>query len=675
MNIIKAPFRMHAGILWLVFFLHCVLFTGKIHAQSINACNNKFEKDSLIVLDRSEELKSVVFNYQKCDLNLSDFTYLGVDIHNKSSAKIIVDVQYFGPHKNHVNQGRYFVDAKTAETAKLILYRTKLKNDSPWYQYFEKVRGLPGGFTTHWNAFDLSEVKKVVVTISSEEPIDGDILIKAPKGIEKLRFDSSSLKNQKFPILDEMGQYVSDTWEGKINDVDTLTKLGLRDIKKYSKAKVSQEFSKYGGWKKGPKKEAKGFFYTTKQDGKWWFVDPEGYLFLSQGVTGVASNSSTSRKNRAVLFTDFEKEKSSPDWIYLKDSYQKNNTNFYELNLKRKYGFNWKEIHEQVTAGRMKSWGLNTYGAWSRPSTIKKHPFTLIIHPKKQGIGKISKMVDPFSEAFKQDLISKIKQLQKYKTDPWLLGVFVNNELHWGNEFTIPNEILKLKNHIPARKAFEKMLKNKYQSIEGLNKAWQSDFESFKSINDTDKSSFTTVFQKDMLSYFKHFTETYFKTTANELKKVLPNHLYFGSRFHGKVKYNKTLHKAASKYCDVISFNIYEYSVKDFKVHTEIDKPAIIGEFHFGTGSHGVWGVGLRSATSVEHQAQLYQQYMYDVIKHPSFIGAHWFQWVDQLATGRGSDGENFRIGIVNITDQPYKPLIEAIQKTSKELYQIRKNN
>jgi hypothetical protein len=41
-------------------------------------------------------------------------------------------------------------------------------------------------------------------------------------------------------------------------------------------------------------------------------------------------------------------------------------------------------------------------------------------------------------------------------------------------------------------------------------------------------------------------------------------------------------------------------------------------------------------------------------IEHPSFIGAHWFEWTDQLATGPGSDGENFRIGLVNTSNQPY---------------------
>ena len=40
--------------------------------------------------------------------------------------------------------------------------------------------------------------------------------------------------------------------------------------------------SKYGGFK-DIKVKATGFFHVEKIDEKWWFVDPEGYLFFSNG--------------------------------------------------------------------------------------------------------------------------------------------------------------------------------------------------------------------------------------------------------------------------------------------------------------------------------------------------------------------------------------------------------
>ncbi|UCF39498.1 MAG: hypothetical protein JSU96_13690, partial [Acidobacteriota bacterium] len=51
-------------------------------------------------------------------------------------------------------------------------------------------------------------------------------------------------------------------------------------------------------------------------------------------------------------------------------------------------------------------------------------------------------------------------------------------------------------------------------------------------------------------------------------------------------------------------------------------------------------------------------------------IGAHWFQWVDQPSTGR-YDGENYNIGLVDVTDRPYEELTEALKTTHQRLFKI----
>lgn len=654
------------------------MMVSSVMSQNINSCDenlgngNKFYK-----IDLSNDVKSIVFNYKKCNLNLSDFTYLSYYVNNASEKDIIVDVQYFGPQQRHVNQGRFFVAKQSKKQHNLILCRQKLPKTSSWEPYFPEVRGLPGHYVRHWNAFNLEEVKSVEISISSNDIFNSNDIIEVsnPFGYKSFEFASKDFKEQTLPLLDDMGQYASESWENKLSNLGALKTLGKKDIKKYANAKFNKGLSKYGGFKSAERQEAKGFFYTKKINGKWWFVDPNGYLFWSQGVTGTAKGSATSTKNRRALFSTFAKDKATTDWLNLKTSIDNNSINFYELNIKRKYGTDWEDMQDQVSSGRMKSWGLNTYGAWSSIPRVNKHPFTLIIHPNKQGIGNIKKMIDPFSDAFHQDLKRRLSWLESYKNDPWLLGVFVNNELHFRSEMDIPNEILGLNNDVPARKAFENMLRNKYGIIKSLNEAWGSNFDAFKNIRGNNEKQYTEQFNSDMMAYLQYFAETYYKLVATELKNVLPNHLYFGSRLHGEAKYNKPVQKAASKYCDVISFNIYEYSVKGFKIHTDIDKPALIGEFHFGTGSHGVWGVGLRSAYDLENQAALYEQYIKDASTHPNFVGAHWFQWADQPATGRGSDGENFRIGLVNVTDQPYQTMVDALKSTSKQIYNNRINN
>ena len=60
--------------------------------------------------------------------------------------------------------------------------------------------------------------------------------------------------------------------------------------------------SKWGGWTKGPKQKATGFFRVEKVDNQWWLVDPDGYLFWSHGVDCVNDNAETPVTGRQSYF-------------------------------------------------------------------------------------------------------------------------------------------------------------------------------------------------------------------------------------------------------------------------------------------------------------------------------------------------------------------------------------
>ena len=98
----------------------------------------------------------------------------------------------------------------------------------------------------------------------------------------------------------------------------------------------------------------------------------------------------------------------------------------------------------------------------------------------------------------------------------------------------------------------------------------------------------------------------------------------------------------------------------------------LIGEFHFGTTTNGVWGGGLKHAYSLENQSKLLEQYLSEAVQHSSIIGAHWFQWSDQPATGRLNDSENFRIGFVSVTDVPYQDLVTVSKAFAKNMFKMR---
>ncbi|HEY8966063.1 MAG TPA: hypothetical protein VIM58_06445, partial [Candidatus Methylacidiphilales bacterium] len=163
---------------------------------------------------------------------------------------------------------------------------------------------------------------------------------------------------------------------------------------------------------------------------------------------------------------------------------------------------------------------------------------------------------------------------------------------------------------------------------------------------------------------------TYFRTCREELKKVAPNQLYLGSRFLWNVGQDAVA--IAADYCDVISFNIYEYNVANRKVYGA-DKPFLVGEFHFGALDRGVFGTGNRWAGDQQDRGGMYEDYMTSALQNPACVGAHWFQYNAQALTGR-DDGENFQIGLVDVTGNPYPEIRESIRRVGYKMYETRMN-
>jgi hypothetical protein len=74
---------------------------------------------------------------------------------------------------------------------------------------------------------------------------------------------------------------------------------------------------------------------------------------------------------------------------------------------------------------------------------------------------------------------------------------------------------------------------------------------------------------------------------------------------------------------------------------------------------------------SQQERGVAYRYYTEKAYSHPGLIGTAYFQWADQDFTGRGSDGENYNCGLVDVTDRPYKYQVEAMMETAKKLFDV----
>jgi hypothetical protein len=168
----------------------------------------------------------------------------------------------------------------------------------------------------------------------------------------------------------------------------------------------------------------------------------------------------------------------------------------------------------------------------------------------------------------------------------------------------------------------------------------------------------------------------YYSSVSALAKELLPNKLYLGSRldFHDwpdSSAERYAIVRLAAQYTDVISFNQYRYTFEDFKLPPDIDKPVIVGEFHFGALDRGLLHTGLRSVIDQDQRADAYTHFMETALENPNLVGAHWFELYDEPTTGRG-DGENYQIGLLDICDQPYAETIAAARHVAAEMYTLR---
>lgn len=500
---------------------------------------------------------------------------------------------------------------------------------------------------------------------------------------------SQTIPEPFFPFIDTYGQYRHQDWLNKIKTDADLAHIKAAEAKSIGDFPRPKSWNKYGGWADGPKLKATGHFYTAKLDGKWWLVDPEGRLFFSMGIDVVqVGQGGTPIDRRDGWFADAPWETESVRFApFVSEARQpigrgdyKGETprlfNFYAANLLRKYGPDWQEQWRALMPRRLMNWGVNTIGNWSDPQILPKGniPYTHWVFLRTQKLpwqpNTRNPVPDPFNPMFEVEVRRAAMRMTKGMTeDPYCIGFFVDNELSWHNEDSQGIATMAGDARSFAKKEFLKDLRAAYGDIAKLNAAWGVSFASWDAMVEGKDLPKTEAGREDLRKFSARVAHKYYSTIRDVLREIAPNKLYLGNRF---AEHNRQIVAIAGEYCDVVSFNIYREKVAAWKPAAPIDKPVIIGEFHFGATDRGVFSYGLVRAESAGDRAQKFLTYITGAAENPILVGAHWFSLVDQPTTGRADDEENHGFGFLSITDTPYQEMIDASREAAGRIYQAR---
>jgi hypothetical protein len=443
----------------------------------------------------------------------------------------------------------------------------------------------------------------------------------------------------EIPAVDEFGQHNLVNYEGKISSFEQLQAEWSAEDKEIETAIPEYNYSRYGGYLQKQIKGT-GFFRVEKIDGRWWFVDPDGYLFLSHGVDCVNPGGGGTANNLQVRANMF---KELPPEQFRQNNQGRMSASYGAWNLYRRYGEDYREKANEMVIKRMDKWGLNTIANWSSAAVyeLNRKAHTLQLRGLAMD-GSLMGLADVYAPGFAANIDASMKTyLPMNRNNPWIIGYFVGNEPSWLQQEARLCDLI----------------------LEGEDRPIKTELKKFLQSGDTPER------KKEFIhNTFRIFLQTV-KTT---MKRYDPNHLNLGIRFGNLNELDESLMEICRNAFDVLSFNSYSLAPNKEMMDRALrltNMPMIIGEYHFGTVDRGM----AQSLWQVENQQQrgvAYRYYTEQAYSHPAMIGTAYFQWCDQDLLGRG-DGENYNCGMIDVTDRPYKYQTEALMETAKRLYTV----
>lgn len=411
----------------------------------------------------------------------------------------------------------------------------------------------------------------------------------------------------------------------------------VKNLHGYTPDRTPRPTNRYGS-DLSKRYDSTGFFHVVRDGHRWWIVDPDGYRNFNLAVVGVRKGSG--QINKAAFAEKYNDDpavwaKQTGEMLH---SLSFNGTGAWSsIDFTRTYN---STHEEQLCYTQMLNWmsgyGKKRGGTYSRPGNTG-YPNQCIF------------VFDAGFEAYCNELAAK---LLKFRNDRNLLGYFSDNEMPVDNRNL--EGYLDLPEHEEGRKYAEKWLKEK-----GVKR---------EEITDELRNEFAGV-----------VAERYYSIVAAAIRKYDPNHMYLGSRLHGRAKNTQTVVEAAGRHCDIVSINYYGHWTPSKKFLEAWDKwankPFIVTEFY----TKGMDAVGLANTSGAgwcvrtqKDRGYAYQHFTLGLLEAGNCVGWHWFRYQDNDPTAK-ADKSNIdsNKGLVDNHFECYTDLAEAMKEVNANVYSL----
>ncbi len=451
---------------------------------------------------------------------------------------------------------------------------------------------------------------------------------------------------------------------------------------------VDPTWDRYGGSKTHFVQQGTGYFTKAKLDGRWTLVDPLGNAFFSVGPDCVVARADC-RVDAMEQYMDWLPAEDDPEYgaMYrhmhwpLGDEPRKRDCtlfSFTQANLYRAFGADWHTHWQGLMSRQLKHGMLNTLGNWSDDQSLGVIPLpyvTMLERFPDTRLKIFRDFPDVLSDEYRQSALDCAASLSARANDPLMIGYFLRNEPAWAfvDNLILADEVL----YNPAASACKReliaWLRQQYQTPQALSKAWNYTFADFADLNRPIKnaSALSDAARRDLKAFSVVLLDAYVGIIAKACRTADPNHMNLGMRWAWISDPDLV---TGWQYFDVFSINCYAVdptAMLDHVVSLGVDRPIIIGEYHFGALDQGQTATGLEAVADQTQRGKAYRYYTERVAAHPYGVGCHWFQCYDQFALGR-FDGENYNIGLFDTASLPHQSMLRATRETGRRLYHVK---
>lgn len=410
----------------------------------------------------------------------------------------------------------------------------------------------------------------------------------------------------------------------------------------------------YGGNIEAKRYEATGRYYTKKIDGRWWIIDPLGYLCYVRGINHIHH----SYQNGSPYQTEqmMQVYGSVDKWAIAASRWSQNR---FHINVAAARA----TVIETVEMGLSYILTPKNVGGYASKNKLvyKGTPMTLLYN-------NTMPVFNPDYEAYVDEQAKAT--IEKYPDKSRVFG------------YTSDNEIMLTSTALTQYLSLDYTDPNCYYSY-AVAWTWYKNFTGEDAPKYEDVDKYSEKLGVDLQDLFQGFVyDRYFKVASTAIKKYDPDALYMGPRSLTKSAQSEWYLRTAGYWTDVYCVNYYSSWEIDAKTIENIGKwygkPFLVTEF-YAKGADAISPLGEPypnrdgAGWFVETQTQrgeYYQNFCLRLLESKNCIGWLYFQYIDN-DPHVNPDASNK--GMVNCDHdtEVYEDMNKQIQLVNENVYNL----